>query len=109
MTRITGSWRKRYWGININLARERVDLIYASVRRLEKLAELSPAEFAADLDHFAIAEHHLQRALEAIFDVGRHIIAKEGWGACTLEQLCLLPHFNTDPLACRFNNCLSAT
>lgn len=67
-------------GININLARERVDLIYASVRRLEKLAELSPDEFAADPDHFAIAEHHLRRALEAVFDVGRHIIAKEGWG-----------------------------
>jgi len=67
-------------GININLARERIDLIYASVRRLEKLAELSPDEFAADPDYFAIAEHHLRRALEAVFDVGRHIIAKEGWG-----------------------------
>ncbi|MCL6558618.1 MAG: DUF86 domain-containing protein [Firmicutes bacterium] len=65
-------------GININLARERIDLIYASVRRLEKLAELSPDEFAANPDHFAIAEHHLRRALEAVFDVGRHIIAKEG-------------------------------
>lgn len=67
-------------GINVGLARERIDVIFASVRRLQKLAVLPLDEFVADPDYFAIAAHHLRRALEALFDIGRHIIAKEGWG-----------------------------
>jgi len=27
-----------------------------------------------------LAEHHLRRSLEALFDIGRHIIAKKGYG-----------------------------
>ncbi len=32
------------------------------------------------IDNFAIAEHHLRRALEAVLDIGRHIVAKKGLG-----------------------------
>ncbi|QGP91525.1 hypothetical protein MGLY_08600 [Neomoorella glycerini] len=41
---------------------------------------LTKEEFIANNDNFAIAEHHLRRALEALLDIGRHIIAKKGLG-----------------------------
>jgi len=34
--------------------------------------------FVSDKDRVAAAESYLRRALEAIFDVGRHILAKSG-------------------------------
>jgi uncharacterized protein YutE (UPF0331/DUF86 family) len=58
----------------------RLDLIRTALGRLRAFAHMSEAEFTAHADHFAIAEHHLRRALEALFDVGRHIIAKEALG-----------------------------
>jgi len=66
--------------LNLDLIRDRVDLIYRSIARLEKLAALSEEQFQANPDNFAIAEHHLRRALESIFDIGRHIVAKAGLG-----------------------------
>lgn len=32
----------------------------------------------ADPDNFAVAEHHLRKAIEAVLEVGRHILAKKG-------------------------------
>ncbi len=37
-------------------------------------------QFLANPDHYALAEHHLRRSLESIFDIGRHIIAKKELG-----------------------------
>jgi len=48
--------------------------------RLEKFKPFLWEEFAAEPDNFAIAEHYLRRALEAVLDVGRHILAKERLG-----------------------------
>lgn len=66
--------------VNRSLILSRLDEIRRSTGRLAKLAELSVTEFLQDPDHFAVAEHHLRRALEAALDAGRHVIAKEGWG-----------------------------
>jgi len=33
-------------------------------------------EFAADITKYAVAEHFLRRALEAVFDIGGHIISR---------------------------------
>ena len=66
--------------INNELIHNRIDLINRSITRLKKLAALTKAQFLADPDNFAIAEHHLRRALESLFDIGRHIMAKQGLG-----------------------------
>jgi uncharacterized protein YutE (UPF0331/DUF86 family) len=66
--------------INKDLIHNRIDLINRSINRLKKLAALSRTEFALNPDNYAIAEHHLRRALESLFDIGRHIMAKQGLG-----------------------------
>ncbi|MBU4246113.1 MAG: DUF86 domain-containing protein [Nanoarchaeota archaeon] len=37
------------------------------------------SEFKKNPDNYAIAEHHLRRASEAVLDIGRHIISKGGF------------------------------
>ncbi len=64
--------------VNERLILARIDEVRRALKRLKKLAALSKENFLADDDHFAVAEHHLRRALEALLDAGRHIIAKEG-------------------------------
>lgn len=66
--------------INKELVYARLDLIKRALARLKKMAALPQEEFLANPDNFAIAEHHLRRALESVFDIGRHIMAKEGLG-----------------------------
>lgn len=66
--------------VDRSLVLSRLDDIRRSVGRLAQVVQLDQAEFSRDPDHFAIAEHHLRRALEAALDAGRHIIAKKGWG-----------------------------
>lgn len=66
--------------LNKQLVADHVQLIRASIARLEALAALSWEEFAADPDNFAIAEHHLRRALQAVLDLGRHVVVKAGLG-----------------------------
>lgn len=66
--------------LNKELVYNRLDLIKRSLARLKKMAALPKEQFLADPDNFAIAEHHLRRALESLFDIGRHIMAKQGLG-----------------------------
>jgi len=66
--------------LNFNLIEQRLDQIRVSTNRLKKMASISLEEFLSEPDNYAIAEHHLRRALESLFDIGRHIIAKNGFG-----------------------------
>src|SRR4030042_6559786 len=61
--------------LNIKLIEDRIGLINRSITRLKKLSSLREETFL-DGDTPAIAESYLRRSLEAIFDVGRHIIAR---------------------------------
>lgn len=61
--------------LNIKLVEDRLGFISKSVARLKRLSYLDEEDFLGD-DNPAIAESYLRRSLEAIFDVGRHIIAK---------------------------------
>lgn len=65
---------------NKQLVADHAQLIRVSVARLETLAALPWEEFAASPDSFAIAEHHLRRALQAVLDLGRHVVVKAGLG-----------------------------
>lgn len=65
---------------NEQLVADHTQLIQASIARLKSLASLSWEEFAGNPDNFAIAEHHLRRALQAVLDLGRHVVVKAGLG-----------------------------
>jgi len=67
--------------LNKTLVSERLSQIRSSANRMHDLVAIGKTNFLANPDNFAIAEHHLRRSLEAILDIGRHIIAKRAWGA----------------------------
>lgn len=63
--------------INKIMIRERLILVKEYLHRLKRLSQIPVEEFV-DSDSCAAAESYLRRSLEAIFDIGRHILAKGG-------------------------------
>lgn len=61
--------------VNRLFVRQRLVLIGLSVDHLRRLSTI-PIERFVNSDLSAAAESYLRRALEAIFDVGRHILSK---------------------------------
>lgn len=59
------------------MIRDRLDRILHWAGELEQLSSLPLQEFAASRNT-AAAESFLRRSLEAVFDVGRHLLAKLG-------------------------------
>ncbi|MBC7084607.1 MAG: hypothetical protein PWR07_1922 [Bacillota bacterium] len=57
---------------------EKLDMLGGYVARMKVIRRLSRDEFLADPDKPAAAESYLWRSLEAVFDIGRHILAKTG-------------------------------
>lgn len=64
--------------INKTLVMQRLELIHYWLKNLEQLANLSYEQFIANNLNPAATESYLRRSLEAIFDIGRHILAKTG-------------------------------
>jgi uncharacterized protein YutE (UPF0331/DUF86 family) len=62
--------------LNTARIRENLSLIGSYVERLGRLKSQSRKEFLEDERNPAAAESFLRRAIEAMFDVGRHILAK---------------------------------
>lgn len=65
----------------VPLSRTKIETKLAIIR--EAIIELgkmgqqcSQEQFISDKEKFAIAEHYLRRALEAVFDIGGHIISR---------------------------------
>lgn len=48
------------------------------MKHLRRLSGLSKEEFLSDSIKVAAAESFLRRSLEAVFDIGRHILARSG-------------------------------
>ena len=61
--------------LNTKLLEDRLGYITKSVVKLKAIASLPKERFLMG-DNPAAAESYLRRCLEAIFDIGRHIIAK---------------------------------
>lgn len=61
--------------INKEVINERLHIIEQTLEKLKELQKLSIKDFSEG-DNFAIAEHHLRRALEAVFDIGTHILSR---------------------------------
>jgi uncharacterized protein YutE (UPF0331/DUF86 family) len=51
-------------------------VIRESLSELVQLGKISRTEFLSDKKNFAVAEHYLRRALEAIFDIAGHMISR---------------------------------
>jgi uncharacterized protein YutE (UPF0331/DUF86 family) len=66
------------------LIKQRLALISQYLDELDKLASLSKKEFL-ETRNAASAESFLRRSLESIFDIGRHILAREGGINIALE------------------------
>lgn len=61
--------------LNIKLIEDRIGFINKAIVKLRKLSTFEEHTFLEG-DTPATAESYLRRSLEAIFDIGRHIIAK---------------------------------
>ncbi len=63
--------------LNKLLIKQRLSMIDDFCRELELLQKMPEDQFL-EIRNIAAAESFLRRSLEAIFDVGRHILAKSG-------------------------------
>lgn len=48
---------------------------------LEELRRYGREEFLSDPEHYGSAERFLQLSIEALNDIGNHIVAEEDWGS----------------------------
>ena len=62
--------------INKDVLRARVSYVEDSRRSLERFRGISYEEFHSNPDHFRIAFYDLHRSLEAIMDIGSHILSR---------------------------------
>jgi len=62
--------------LNKEVLRTRVAYIEDSIRSLERFKGVSFHEFHSNSDHFRITFYDLHRSLEAIMDIGSHILAR---------------------------------
>lgn len=62
--------------INKDVLQARVSYIEDSRRSLERFRGISYEEFHSNPDHFRIAFYDLHRSLEAIMDIGSHILSR---------------------------------
>jgi uncharacterized protein YutE (UPF0331/DUF86 family) len=62
--------------ISKDVLRTGVSYVEDSVRSLERFKGISYEEFHSNPDHFRIAFYDLHRSLEAIMDIGSHILSR---------------------------------
>jgi uncharacterized protein YutE (UPF0331/DUF86 family) len=67
---------KRKLSLNSEVLRSRISYIEDSLRSLERFKGMPFEEFHANSDHFRIAFYDLHRSLEAIMDIGSHILSR---------------------------------
>jgi uncharacterized protein YutE (UPF0331/DUF86 family) len=62
--------------IRADVVSERVAWVREMIRRVQGLPSASFADFVADHRNVASAESYIRRGIEALIDLGRHILAK---------------------------------
>lgn len=70
--------------IDLNRVEKDLNLIGTYLLKLKKYSSLSLEEFLSDERNSASCESFLRRCIEAMFDIGRHILSK-GFGYKPLE------------------------
>jgi len=63
--------------INGDVVTQRASWVFEMINSLKELPIENKAEFLKNKHHIAAAESYLRRSLEALFDIGRHILAKK--------------------------------
>ena len=63
--------------INGDVVTQRASWVFEMINSLKELPIENKAEFLENKHHIAAAESYLRRSLEALFDIGRHILAKK--------------------------------
>ena len=61
--------------VDQNIIQERIEKIRECVARLHRLASAAEEAFCQDEDSVALAERHLQIAIQSVIDIGHHVIA----------------------------------
>ncbi|GBE35787.1 hypothetical protein BMS3Bbin06_02331 [bacterium BMS3Bbin06] len=64
--------------LNMEMLTGRIDAVRVALSRLKELSRLSREEFLEDYKNPASAETFIRHCIEAVFDIGRHILAKTG-------------------------------
>lgn len=59
---------------------EKIRIIQECLNKLRTLSQLSVDEFTSDFKNFDSAKYNLQIAIEAMIDIGNHIISRKGLG-----------------------------
>jgi hypothetical protein len=78
-------------GVRLKLVRERLQATTEQLQALRALPQASKEEFIADRRNPDAAESNLRRALEALFDVARHLLSKVyGLGALEYKEVARL-------------------
>jgi uncharacterized protein YutE (UPF0331/DUF86 family) len=62
--------------LHIDRIEKNLSLIQEFLSELKRLSEIPENEFLRDKRNPAAAESYLRRSLEAVFDIGRHILSK---------------------------------
>jgi uncharacterized protein YutE (UPF0331/DUF86 family) len=62
--------------LNKEVLRSRIAYIEDSLRSLERFKGITFEQFHSNSDHFRIAFYDLHRALEAVLDIGSHILSR---------------------------------
>ncbi|MDD4568691.1 MAG: DUF86 domain-containing protein, partial [Tepidanaerobacteraceae bacterium] len=59
---------------------DKIRVIQDCLSKLDVLSRLSVDEFTSDFKNFDSAKYNLQIAIEAMIDIGNHIISRKGLG-----------------------------
>lgn len=65
---------------NKEIVFQRANITETSIKKLEKIQELSENEFLSNSQHLALAEHYLRLGIDALIDLSLHIIAVKSLG-----------------------------
>lgn len=71
--------------VNKSRVVSRLAFIEDALKEMIALGSMEKEVFLKDKTKVAAAESFLRRSLEAIFDVGRHILVHEGWHEYSME------------------------
>lgn len=78
-------------GVDLKVVRDRLQAVHQYLVELRHLPVGSLDEFLSDRRNPPAAESHLRRALEALFDVARHLLSKgHGKGALEYKEVAQL-------------------
>jgi uncharacterized protein YutE (UPF0331/DUF86 family) len=83
--------------IRLKTVADKADAVRAMLAAMETLPLTSEAEFSADVRMVAAGESFLRRSLEALLDLGRHVLAK-GFGKVVPDYAAVADELGTQGL-----------